>query len=178
MARRRQQTRQSSRPRRPVEWLRVRIQPTILLGAAGVAVAAVFNLTAGFPGFAGAVSPTIVRIRGRLDIAMDIVSDVGSWGAGLVQGSVKAVSAGITAIPIPYIDDADWQWIDGGCVGDSVGFTSAISEEDLFHVIVDTKSMRKYEQDDQALLLVVVNATAIAGDDMFFCGTFSILLKE
>jgi len=178
MARRRSRTFQSSRPRRPVEWFRLRIAPTIVIGVGGAVSAAVFDLGSPFAGFAAAVSPTIVRIRGRMHMSADVVGGMASWACGIVQGSVKAVSAGITAIPIPLVDDADWQWFDAGSVGDAAALTSPQPAEDVLNIIVDTKSMRRYEQDDQSPLLVISNQTAVSGDDILFNGAFSLLIKE
>ena len=168
----------SSRPARGVEWARGVTTETTLIGVGGGVSAAVFDIGSFFPFLQAAVSPTIVRIRGVLDIAADSTSGMTLYGAGFVKGSVKAVSAGIAAIPIPILDDADWQWYSAGSLGDSTALGGAIPEEDILHVMIDTKSMRKYEQDDQTLLFVMSNQSGIAGDDLLFRCCFSVLIKE
>ena len=169
-------SRSSSRPRRPVEWSRVATVPTILIGVGGGVSAAVFDLTPTV--MATLVSPTIVRIRGRIDISADVTAPMGRYAAGLVKISRKSLAGGIAAIPIPLSDDADWQWYDAGCLGDSVTFSSPTPEEDVLHLMVDTKAMRRYEQDDETLAFVFANNSGVTGDDLFFCANFSILIKE
>ena len=119
-----------------------------------------------------------MRIRGRLTISAELVAGLGMWGAGFVKMSAKAFGVGITAIPIPGVDDADWQWYESGGVGDAAPIGSAQAGEDLLHVMVDTKAMRRYEQDDEILAFVFANHTGIATDDISFRLGFSILVKE
>ena len=126
-----------------------------------------------------AVSPTIVRIRGQIDLAGDLSGApvMLPWAAGLVQMSRKAFATGIAAVPFPSIDDADWQWYEVGSVGDA-GSTTLLPENDLVHVPIDTKAMRRYEQDDQTLVLVVANLSLVATHTLMFSTSLSILIKE
>ena len=91
--------------------------------------------------------------------------------------SRKALLSGIAAVPFPSVDDADWQWYHAASVGDA-GSSVLTPENDVVHVMVDTKAMRKYEQDDQTLVFVVANLSNLAASDITFAGTFSILIKE
>jgi len=111
-------------------------------------------------------------------MSSDIVGGMASYAHGLVQASAKALAAGIAALPVPLLDDADWQWFDAGSFGDAAALTSPQPGEDVLQTIVDTKAMRRYDQDDQMLLLVISNQTGIAGDDILVNGAFSILVKE
>ena len=163
---------------RPVEWLRGFTNQTTVIGAAGASSAAVFNVSGAFAAFAAAVSPTVVRIRGCLTISADLTAGLGMWAAGFVKMSAKSLSVGIAAVPIPNVDDADWQWFMSCGVGDAAAITSAQPGEDLIHVDIDSKAMRRYEQDDEILVFVFANNTGIAGDDISFRLGFSILLKE
>ncbi len=165
--------------RRPVEWGRIFSVQTTVIGAAGVSSAAAFVIIGGAGSdFDSAISPTLVRIRGSLCIAGDIAAGLGFWSAGIVQMSAKAFAVGITAIPIPMVDDADWQWFDSGCIGDSVAITSAVGENDIDHRVIDSKSMRKYQQNDDVGVFVFANNTGVAGDDISFRFGLSLLVKE
>ena len=149
----------------------------IILGAAGVATAAAFEVTVS--ALLTLVSPTIVRIRGEITVAADTSLPPGmiNWAAGLVQMSKKALGVGITAIPFPGVDDADWQYYASGCVGDA-GSSTIIPENDVWHSLVDTKSMRRYEQDDQTMVLVISNLGEILTNDLIVASSLSVLIKE
>ena len=54
----------------------------------------------------------------------------------------------------------------------------AQAAEDVVHVVIDTKSMRKYEQNDDIGVFVFANNTGIAGDDITFRFGLSLLVKE
>ena len=178
MARRTNFSRSSSRPRRPVEWFRGDTQVTVISGVAAGVGAAAFNISAGFPSFLDLTSPTIVRIRGMLFVSAVLSTGaVCPWAAGFLQMSTKAFGVGITAIPIPISDDADWQWFMGGAVGDGTS-TTAQPQEDVHNIMVDTKAMRCYEQDDQALVFVLANRSGIAATDIVMHLSFSVLVKE
>ena len=100
-----------------------------------------------------------------------------AWNAGFLQMSTKAFLVGTLATPFPGIDDADWQWFSGGCLGD--GGSAAIQpQEDMFNVDVDAKSMRRYEQDDQAFVFVFSNHSGVVGENIQMCLDFSFLAKE
>ena len=178
MARRRRRNFSGGRPARPVEWLRGQTSITSIPGAAGVVVAAVFDLSAGFAGFAAAISPTVVRIRGMLTLSAEFAGPpvLLPWAAGFCKISLKAIAAGITAVPIPAVDDADWQWYLGGALGDSAAGTTP--EEDTHHIEVDSKAMRRYEQDDEHFAFVIANHSGLAGDDLNMHLSFSYLVKE
>jgi len=164
---------------RPVEWFRGFTVLTTVVGAAGASSAAAFLLLgAAGTAFAAAISPTIVRIRGSLAIVSDVTTGLGFWSAGFVKMSAKAFSVGITAVPIPSVDDADWQWYSSGGLGDSAAITSTPGEEDVVHIDIDSKAMRKFQQDDDVFVFVFANNTGIAGDDISFRLGFSILIKE
>ena len=162
--------------RRPVEWLRTRTAFTNLPGAAGVATAAAFDITP--TQFLTLVSPTVVRIRGELSMSADLATDgMAVYAAGFVQMSRKAFTTGIAAIPFPGLDDVDWQWYHSAVVGDA-GSSVLVPENDVVHVMIDSKAMRRYEQDDQTLVFVVANLSGLAATDLNFYGSFSILIKE
>ena len=167
----------SAAPRRPVEWLRTRSVPAILLGAAGVPTGIAFEVTP--TQLLTIVSPTIVRIRGELTLSADTALPPGviPWAAGCVQMSKKALGAGLAAIPFPNVDDADWQWFEAGAVGDS-GSSTIIPENDVVHVNIDTKSMRRYEQDDQTMVIVVSNLGLVLTNDLGVTIALSVLIKE
>jgi len=165
--------------KRPVEWGRLFSAQTTVIGAAGVASAAALQVIGGAGSdFNAAISPTLVRIRGSLTITADLVSGLGFWAAGIVKMSQKAFLTGIGAIPIPMVDDADWQWFDTGGVGDAASITSPQPGEDIVHIVIDTKAMRRYEQNDDIGVFVFANLTSIAGDDLTFRLGLSLLIKE
>ena len=168
----------SGAPRRPVEWGRGFTVQTTVVGAAGVTTAAVFDIAGSFAFFAAALSPTIVRIRGCLSVAGDLAAGLGMWSAGFAKVSTKAIGVGIAAVPIPGVEDADWQWYMSCGIGDAAAIASAQPGEDVMHIDVDTKAMRRYEQDDETLAFVFANNTGVAGDDISFRLGFSILIKE
>ena len=178
MARARRQVQRSNRPARGVEWARGFTVQTTVIGAAGASSAAAFDISAVFPFIAAAVSPTIVRIRGCLVIGADLTAGIGMWSAGFVKVSAKAFGVGITAIPIPAVDDADWQWYMACGIGDAAAIATSQPANDMSIVEIDSKSMRRYEQDDEHLVFVFANNTGIAGDDISFRLGFSILVKE
>jgi len=165
--------------KRPVEWGRLFSVQTTVVGAAGVASAAALQVLGGAGSdFNSAISPTVVRIRGSLTITADLIAGLGFWAAGIVKMSQKAFLTGIAAIPIPMVDDADWQWFATGGVGDAAAIGSAQPGEDIVHMEIDTKSMRRYEQNDDIAVFVFANLTAIAGDDITFRFGLSLLVKE
>jgi len=175
---RRRTTNFSRGVKRPVEWLRGLTAMVEVVGAAGVNVGSAFNISGAFPAFAAATSPTIVRIRGTLNVGgRASVGPFIPFSAGFVQMSAKAFSVGLTAIPFPGVNDADWQWYYSGAVGDSVA-SDEVPEEDVLHIEIDSKAMRKYEQDDQIMVFVITNHSAAIGEDLVFQMAFSILLKE
>jgi len=150
---------------------------TIDSGGVGVSSAAAFDLTP--TQLLTIVSPTIVRIRGELALGADFGAGLQmlSWAAGIVQISRKALLSGIAAVPFPMIDDADWQWFAAGSIGD--GAAGSTPEEDMVHVMIDSKAMRRYEQDDQTMALVVANNSQVAaGEELFMQASLSILIKE
>ena len=162
--------------RRPVEWLRQRTVFTSLIGAAGVATGVAFDLTP--TQMLTLVSPTVVRICGEISVAGDYATGgILPWVAGCVQMSRKALTTGIAAVPFPNVDDADWQWFHAGGVGDG-GSSVVISENDIVYVMIDSKAMRRYEQDDQTLVLVVSNLSSILNADFNFVASLLILIKE
>ena len=79
---------------------------------------------------------------------------------------------------MPAVDDADWQLYEGGCIGDAAALTGVLPGEDVLHIDLDSKAMRRYEQDDETLGFVFSNLTGVAGDDLLVCAHFSILVKE
>ena len=159
-----------------MEWLRQRLTNTSLVGAAGVPTAVAFDLIA--TTLLTLVSPMIVRIRGELSVTADFSTGaVLPYAAGFVQMSRKAFTSGIAAVPFPSVDDADWQWYHAGAVGDA-GSTVFVPENDVVHVMVDTKAMRRYEQDDQTLVFVLANLSLLAASTITFAASFSILIKE
>ncbi len=173
---RRSAPRRSNAVKRPVEWLRNRTAVTTVAGAAGVPSAAAFDLTP--TQLLTLVSPTIVRIRGEVSMSADFANGgMLQYAAGIVQMSRKAFGAGITSIPFPDVDDADWQWFHSACAGDA-GSSVVIPENDIVHVMIDTKAMRRYEQDDQTMVFVIANLGQVAGNDLTFGASFSILIKE
>jgi len=162
--------------KRPVEWLRTRTAVTTVVGLAGVPSAAAFDITP--TQLLTIVSPTIVRIRGELSMSADFPSGaLMPWAAGIVQMSRKALLTGIAAVPFPEIDDADWQWYHAAAIGDA-GSSVVIPENDVDHVMIDSKAMRRYEQDDQTMVLVVANLSNIADADLTFVTSLSVLIKE
>ena len=173
---RRSTTRHTRSVKRPVEWLRNRVVPGTLVGGAGVTTGVAFDLTATV--LLTVVSPTIVRIRGELTLGGDFAGPPAllPWAAGIVQMSRKAFSTGIAAVPFPSIDDADWQWYAFGAVGDGAPTTSP--EDDTVHIDLDSKAMRRYEQDDQTMVLVITNQYLTAAADLHFACAFSLLIKE
>ena len=163
---------------RPVEWLRGRTAKTTLAGAAGATTATAFDLSTPFVKFSEYTSPTIVRIRGELTMTGIVTtSGIIQWAAGFLKMSAKSFGVGILAIPIPNIDDADWFGFWGGANGDG-GTVGLQPEEDVVHVPIDVKSMRKFSQDDDILVFVVANDNGVVGEDLRFALQFSILVKE
>ena len=125
------------------------------------------------------VSPTVVRIRGELTLAADTSLPPGvlPWAAGITQVSRKAFTAGIASLPFPGVDDADWQWYQAGAVGDG-GSSTIIPENDVVHTIIDSKAMRRYEQDDQTMVLVISNLSLLLTNDLIVTSALSVLIKE
>ena len=179
MARRRTRTdRGRTSGRRPVEWARGRTAVTNTAGAAGSTTASAFDITGAFPTFLSFVSPTIVRIRGELTLSALLgVNAIIQWSAGFVKMSTKSFGVGILAVPIPNVDDADWLWFAGGAMGDG-GSTGIQPEEDLHHLVIDTKAMRKFQQDDDTLVFVFANHSGVTGSDFIHSMQFSVLIKE
>ena len=168
--------RSSTSVKRPVEWLRVQTTVTTIDSALGATTAAAFELTP--TTFLTIVSPTVVRIRGALSLTGDFSSpQMLPWSAGIVQMSRKAFLTGLLAIPFPTLDDADWQWYDAGAIGD--GAAGVAPQEDVSRIVIDSKAMRRYEQDDQTMVLVVANHAGLAaGEELFMHAMLSILIKE
>ena len=180
MARARTRTDRRGRgARRPVEWLRGRIAITTVAGAAGATTASAFNISGAFPAFIGLTSPTVVRIRGELTMSGIVISSgLLAWAAGFVKMSLKAFTVGILAVPIPTLDDADWMWFHQAAQGDG-GTVGLQPEEDVNHVMIDTKAMRKFEQTgDDMLAFVVANLNGVVGEDLRMAMGFSVLVKE
>ena len=136
----------SSGRRADYEWAGTEIALT------GLATTTVFQAVATV-----GVASTIMRIRGRLHMAITAILGVGRTTAvlGLIIASDDAVGVGATALPDPLLDaDAEWIWLGSMEV---VGFSATLAEQGgagLDHLEVDTKAMRKVKANEQIVLVV------------------------
>jgi len=134
-------------PRRRTEWFQ---------GVGGTAITSVASSSAGFLG-GGVVTTfgeeTLVRTRGILDLTMIAVTSPGDgfFGAvGIGLATSAAVAAGIASVPTP-ITESGWDgWLWHSFVSVHGGITLIANESSHQRVEIDSKAMRKV-QDDMTL---------------------------
>ena len=126
----------------------------------------------------GAISGTIMRVRGDCIVNMDVgaADDSGVFAVGLIVGTDAAVAVGNTAFPSPVADlDADWLW-HGFFALRALSSTQVDNEGGQFsHREIDSKAMRKFKPNEN---LVAVGAVTVqSGSPTFDCtGAFRALL--
>jgi len=112
------------------------------------------------------VDSTLVRLRGELMIAgaSSLPTNPVIWAAGITLATAEQVSTGITALPNPEIDDADWLWHSGGYLM-SVR-TNSGSEIDWLprYIVIDNKSMRKLHGQEKRPVMIFQNSGGSGGN--------------
>ena len=140
-------------------WIGQADQGYVAVGAGASSIVASFD-----PGAAAMVKPTIVRSRGVLSVrsassAAD-VSVVGAFGMCVVSDQV--FTAGAASVPGPWTD-GDWDgWFVWQAFSLSLEVTTDISRiinDRIFEI--DSKAMRKVNENETILLVVESQAVAI-----------------
>ena len=148
----------SSRPKRQTKWA---------FGPGGTAVnsfsASSSGLLGSGIGLTVATMPTIVRIRGVVELLLDsgVSGDgyAGALGIGLVTGDAFAV--GITAVPTP-LDDEDW---DGWMWHKFFSLhnpTATAGQEGALRFEIDTRAMRKFGEGMIVIAVAEVVETGVS----------------
>ena len=148
--------------RRPTTWLGFADTDFVAVAANSTSiVTAIGEATwASFP------EPTIVRIRGMLDVMVNPVganNDDVRWGAGLGMISAQAFAAGASAVhaPLSNSDWGGWMWWATGVMRQRSTYSEFSAPQAGVSVVIDSKAMRKVEND--SLLVCVVETLNGAG---------------
>ncbi len=106
---------------------------------------------------------TVIRIRGLFGWRTDqAAADEEQLGAvGICKVSEPAATIGISAIPTPNTDAAWGGWIWHSYFASFFEFVSStgVFADGLHRIVIDSKAMRKFDEDDR-LVLVVENSAA------------------
>ncbi len=143
---------------------------TVWIGTASAANVAVANAVSAVhssfaPDDLAMLAPTVVRVRGTVNIFPAADADLTYFGAyGLCIVSDEALAAGAASIPRPH-DDDDWGgWIVHGYYGGRIDFQSSIGVVPNMSVethIIDGKAMRKVEVNESLVWMVEAEAGGI-----------------
>ena len=144
-------------------------RPTFWEGATGA-----FTLTTGTVSTATVVSeatlentpnPTLIRIHGHVFVhvtARGAAGDAIVLGLGMIPQSSAAVAAGVASMPVPVTDvSSPWIMHRQVVLDSNIAPPNGTDIGANYHIIVDNKSMRKFDL-NQALQFTVQN-TVIAG---------------
>ena len=144
-------------------------RPTFWEGATGA-----FTLTTGTVSTATVVSeatlentpnPTLIRIHGHVFVhvtARGAAGDAIVLGLGMIPQSSAAVAAGVASMPVPVTDvSPPWIMHRQVVLDSNIAPPNGTDIGANYHIIVDNKSMRKFDL-NQALQFTVQN-TVIAG---------------
>jgi len=144
-------------------------RPTFWEGATGA-----FTLTTGTVSTSTVVTeatlentpnPTLIRIHGHIFVhvtARGAAGDAAILGLGMIPQSSAAVAAGVTSMPVPITDvSSPWLFHRQVVLDSNIAPPNGTDIGGNYHIIVDNKSMRKFDL-NQALQLTVQNL-AIAG---------------
>jgi hypothetical protein len=101
-------------------------------------------------------NPTIIRVRGHLEIAVSALQISTYWAAGLIMVENNALILGGWPDPISDLD-ADWFWHASGLGIDYGG------GHRFQRFIIDSKAMRKIDADQVSPQLIVSNSSASGG---------------
>jgi len=119
---------------------------------------------------------TIRRIRGNIYSKSTRATESGDtdtflWGVLIV--SVQAFNTGAASVPSPENDNADWMvW---GSLQVEKSSTGAANFHPIVQVPLETKAMRKVNENNQIVCLSVKNA---GGDSMVFGATGRMLVSH
>ena len=109
---------------------------------------------------------TVVRLRGRLQVALSIAGSAGegfSWAFGICNVTENAAAIGVTAVPDPQLDLA---W-DGWFVHEQGTLfardSTPLDDPNLMqHIVIDSKAMRKTHRTDVIIAVFGVTETGTA----------------
>jgi len=155
---------------RPVEW---RVSPSVNFsvnpGESGFTVLANDAVLSEF------TSPTIVRIRGTIWVAIDNANAGGVAEFFLGICVVDTVQVDELAVPSPFVDGDGNRWMYWhGDFGQ--GDSSSVDGLNRFRIPVDVRSMRRVAGENQQLVLVCEVLTG--GNVVSVYNTFRLLIKE
>ena len=146
-------------------------------GLGGTGALAIASSTAGFLGAVlTSVVPgvTLVRTRGELNIVMQSKANAGDGfqGAfGIGKATNAAIAVGISAVPTP-ITEQEWDgWLFWAAISVHVGDATAGDvnwENATQRITVDSKVMRKIEQEESFYACIEVVELGTSEIDVFF----------
>ena len=143
-------------PRRAMDWSASTVETSLTaMPASSVLLAQTFAPIVG--------GETAIRIRGLFSwiTDQDAAEETQLGAVGIAVVTAQAVSVGITAVPTPNTDAAwgGWMWhsyfSSKVVVGDATGFQI----NGMNHIVIDSKAMRKVDEDER-LVVVVENSAA------------------
>ena len=107
---------------------------------------------------------TLIRTRGLFSWRSDqLASSEGLVGAvGIAVVTEQAFTVGITAVPHPHTDAAWGGWLWHSYFASQIDVSSAVgfTQDGAHQLVVDSKAMRKVDEDER-LVLVVENSAAV-----------------
>ena len=148
--------RRGSSPARKTEWFGF-FGSTLLVGVNNTTVA---DLGSAIPDDLR-VGATLIRIRGELLVASeDAPQDTAPniWAAGIMIATNEAVGVGLTALPDPGIDDADWLWHQAGYQATPTSTIGSTGNVDPRYILIDNKAMRKLPESNKTVVFVFKNS--------------------
>ena len=167
-------------PRRPTSWLGSfdNAYITVAVNTAQFITLVAETTLESFP------EPTIVRIRGALDVVSGnngAAGEVSRWGAGIALFTRTAVGIGASALQSPLTDTFwdGWMWWATGVLENGVSndINDKPAPQSAVQRDIDSKAMRKVGNDEVLCLMFEVSATAGTVDAKFAVAT-RVLVKR
>ena len=166
------------RSRRPTDWLST-APGTIITATSGGDPAVVLAILV-----AETAAPvgTIIRVRGNVRIEHN-ATNAGTqfWGLGLclitdVEGTVAA--GGGLPHPIADADSERWMWTSYGFVSNNgVNTDTEVAGIQYERVAIDSKAMRRWDENQRLVLLLENDALAGTADLVVAMGFLRVLMK-
>ncbi len=125
-----------------------------------------------------AADSTIVRVRGRLSISSADVNPGGAFGSfGAIVVNADAFVVGVTAVPDPISDEADWMIHGNWSIEPTRIGNTDISVAPVY-LTIDNKSMRKMNEQFSLLAFKFVNSSSSSMDVRLQFGLRTLVMRQ
>ena len=152
---------QGAGPRRPRQWSIINLNGSVINAANPIVFNLVADLEAALSDIANNWTASALRLQMTVErVAGGSASDFAQlmWGVGWFNN--QALAAGVTSLPDPRADNADW-YAHGVYHWHASGTGARNADDANSQVLVRTDSMRKQRENNSSLVMVVA---AVASD--------------